>query len=385
MARLRKLLTLATIACLMAVDVVSAQTLGRYNTALLSEIATKAKLSARLDTLGEGVYIDLCKVNGKSVTAIVRTGRVEHVGYSVFSAEQRTLSPSPIYNFLERYALQMDFADESTYSVEKQMEMDQVTFKVGSLASLTSLLNDSTLSVSITNHEERAYAVEWTRGNKVVCSVFFPASFELMHGSKMIENENMLQAKVKAQPTTVPDSAETVVTLADVVRPDSVRGDFYVLCKGHNRIAAMTADVYYAPPAVDTDTLTLLFSTDFPIESMANLFCANSITNNYVADVKLRKYNFQKELFSVPFAQLMNFFASENCVPFFGVVSYDAATGLVDAVVQMRNRELAYEHLLRVQMDTNTIPARSGHIAITLTSYIPTHNIKNLYADDEAH
>lgn len=383
MNRLRPVYTLTVSMLLMAASNVSAQNLSRYGTSLLEKLAEETRLTEKLDTLGEGMHIAFCQFRNKPLTVIVRRGSVEHIGYTAFSEEQRTLAPSPIYNFLERYAFQMDVISDSTFSIGKQMEMDNVTFRKGSLAMLSKLYNDTTVAVSITNYDERAYSVDWTRGDQTVCSVFFPASYELLHGSKMIENENRLLSHIKA--TTAERTGRDSISADNLQKADSTRGSFYILHRGHNRIAAMSGDLYYnlADDKEGNSTPSLLFTRDYPIESIANLFCSNDIENSYVADVKLRKYNFQNETFSVPLTQLMNFFESEECVPFFGVVSFVPHTGIVDAVLQMRNRAQAYEHLMRIKMDVKTISDRKGRIAITLTSYIPTHNIQNLYADDE--
>lgn len=370
----RKLIAICLL--LMAIPVgITARSANRYSTELLSELATKACLKLMTDTLSEGVHRNVCQLHGNGITAIVRNGQVEHIGYTVFSLEQRMALPSPIYNFLERYALQMDLPREETFSVSKRMEMDKVSFTAGSLKMLPTLSKDSLIAVSFSNHSERAYTVEWKKNGKVICKVFFPASYELLHGSLMIENEKTLHHDI-CNFVSLPRK-EVLLGKEWATKSDSMT---YVVKKGHNRIAAMANNIYYTPSQF-ADSLKILFTPRKPVESFANLFCSRQIANDITANVTLRKYNFQSEQFSVPLNQLVDFFYSEKCVPYFGLLKYQEKEGKMIAVVQMRNTEQAYEHLMKVTIDVSTIAKRSGVVSVILTGYIATQKIKNLYAD----
>ena len=63
------------------------------------------------------------------------------------------------------------------------------------------------------------------------------------------------------------------------------------------------------------------------------------------------------------------------------MVSYDETSGNIDAVVEMRNHQEAYEHLMRVKMNVKDLDRRKGKIKVTLTGYIMTHDIEDLYND----
>lgn len=354
-----------------------AQVRSRYSTLLLEELAQKTSLKEIIDTLPEGLHIDKYSYKGKKITVIVRNRRVEHIGYSIFSIEQRQLIPSPIYNFLERYTLQMDLPRSETFSVDKRMDMDKVSFIRGNLKLLPRLYMDSTLTVGISNHEERAYTVSWKRKNTIVCQVFFPSSYELMHGSLMIENENNLVQNIKH--FQVRSHSEKLLGIDEAVRLDTL---CYVVKKGHNRIPLMANNIYYTPCAERTDSLKLLFTPRKPVESFSNLFCARGINNQFVANVTLRKYNFLSEKFVVSLNQLVDYFYSENCKPYFGLLEYNDKKGEIVAVVQMRNTEQAYEHLMKVTINVSDIARRTGAVSVVLTGYIATQKIKKLYAED---
>lgn len=377
-------LLVGVIVFLLWTGLVEAQSLERYNTRRLSEIACGINWKEVLDTLSDGMYDNFCLFHGNPVTVIVCNGRIEHIGYAVFLPQQRTAFPSPVYNFLERYALEKDLPLGRKWDFSQQMKMDKVSFTKGSLDLLPELYADTTLCVSISQHDERAYTVEWRRKEETVCSVFFPSSYELMHGSGMIENENRLQAEIRSFAGNVSEKQEPVSQNLEKVEASS--GGYYVCRGGVNGIPAMAYNRYYQcmrDSVSGEEVFTPLFTGNYPIESVANLFSFPDIGQEYVAEVTLRKYNFKKEHFTVRLSQLVGFFLSEDCIPYFGVISYEQESGRLVAVVEMRNREQAYEHLMKVTMDVSGIEEREGRLQIVLTSYISTHNVKSLYIEDE--
>ena len=129
------------------------------------------------------------------------------------------------------------------------------------------------------------------------------------------------------------------------------------------------------------DSLSLLCSPEYPVESVANLFSSLELENDYEVEVKLLKYNFQNEQFRVPLKNLISFFLNEKCRPYFGLIHLDPQTKDLEAVLEMRNHEEAYEHVMKIRMDTSTLSERKGIIQVILTGYVLTHHIKDLYYD----
>lgn len=368
----------------LCISLVEAQSLERYKTRRLSEIAHGINRKEALDTLSDGMYDKFCLFHGNPVTVIVRNSRIEHIGYAVFLPQQRTSFPSPVYNFLERYALEKDLPLGRKWDFFQQMRMDKVSFTRGSLDLLPELYADTTLSVSIYQHDERAYTVEWRRKDEIVCSVFFPSNFELMHSSSMIENENRLQAEIRS--FVAPGFRIQEPVLKDLEKVEDSFGGYYVCRGGFNGIPAMAYNRYYQcmhDSVSDSEVFIPLFTEDFPIESVSNLFSFPDFGQEYIAEVTLRKYNFKKEYFTVSLSRLVGFFLNENCIPYFGVISYERSSGFLVALVEMRNREQSYEHLMKITIDVSTIKERKGKMQIILTSYISTHNVNKLYAEDE--
>lgn len=357
---------------------VPAQPLGQYATQLLQRMATQTGIATQLDTLHtDGVYPDFTTFEGVPVTVILRGNRVEHIGFSVFPLIQRETFPSPVYNFIERYALDMRLPQERPISVDRRLELDQVTFAEGSLSLLPTLYGDTTISFSVVHHDERRYELTWNQGEKLVCHVMFPSNYELLHGSRLIENENRMRGEIEHFADTMPQREVYPVEKAQKV--DST--DYYVLDLGYNRVPQIANKRYLRlrhDSVAGRDSLVLLYNQHFPVETVANLFATLNAPGDYSAEVKLTKYNFQKEQFTVPLRQLIGFCLSEGCKPYFGLLDYDEGSGWLDAVVMMRNHEQAYEHLLRIRMDTTTLSQMRGNISVKLMGYIMTHNVKQM-------
>lgn len=369
------LLILAVLGLCIATSV-CAQPLGKYRTRKLADMAGKMGIVQKLDTTGTGIHYLADSFNGYGITIEKRAGRVEHIGLSIFPEVFRREQPSPVYNFIERYALDIFLRRIGTEQISQQLKLDRVTFEKGNLATLPTLFADTTLTIGIANHAERAYTVEWRRGETVVCRMFFPSNYELLHGSKMLENEERLKFDILSHDKNI-DNKE----IPDAKRLVETNG-LFALDKGYNSIESMRNRRYFRKMAAGgKDTLALVCSSRYPLESAANLFTGNDINNDFDVEIRQLKYHFKKDTYTVKLSQLIGFCLDEGCCPYFGVVSYDEVSGEMDAVVEMRNHQEAYEHLMRVRMNVKDLDGRKGKINVTLTGYIMTHDIEDLYND----
>lgn len=370
---------MATLAVLMGFNTaISAKTTGRYGTQKLAAMAVKLGIDGGVDTLHAGIYCGYADYKGLPLTVVKRGGKVENIGLSIFNKSMREQMPSPVYNFIERYVLDIMLEGKSGIQISEQLKTDRVTFEKGTIDILTELFADTLITVSIINHEEQAYTVEWLRDGEILCRMFFPSNYELLHGSMMIENEERLHYDILHSESQVLEIASPPF--------DEVKkyGNLYIRDFGYNSIESMRNCRYYSMTrnsAHKDSLLVLVCSERYPLESVANLFSTTDIDNDYVVDVKQLKYNFRSDSYTVKLSQLIGYCLGEGCKPYFGVISYDDESGAIDAVVEMRNHQEAYEHLLRVRMDANTLNSRRGTISITLTGYVLTHDIKDLYND----
>lgn len=345
-----------------------------YSMNRLQFIAEQLKIQNDLDTITEGIHLGLFSYRGHPLTICLRNNVIEHIGYAIFSNEQRVAIPSPIYNFLERF-----FLEEYLPLKERdRADREQVTFVVGNIKKIFNFVNDSTVTLTISQENSQAYSVLWSKGTKILCQLLFPSNFELISGKNRIENEDrLLNSICKAK---VISKKEPIVHLDDLEFPYDSISSCVIVNKGFNGTSAMKNNRYYTviyDSISKRDSLSLTYSKDYPIESFNNLMTSLEISNEFLVDVEILKYNFQNERFSIPLSQLLSFFHTENCVPYLGILNYDTNSNQVEALLEMRNTELAYEHMMRIEMDLNDLPLRCGLLSITMWPYIPTHIIKN--------
>ena len=341
-----------------------------YGSRLLETMAQKLQIKEQLDTLSDGVYPDLIFYKKPPVTVRVTGGKVTHLGYKVFSEAYRQQVPSPIYDFLERYALQ------DALSLIKSTEKDHVKFRVGKLSSLPQYGKDSTLNLRTNNIDERLYVVSWGRNGNTVGDVEFPSDYELMLGTSQDELLSNFQYAVENTTDSITFVQPDTTFL---VKEDPELGDYYVYKDGYSVIDEIANKQFY----VIADTcqgsfFKPLYSRDYPIESVCNLIALPGIANDYVADVKYRKSYNDSNSFVVPFRQLMAFFRQDGCKPYMGVRCYNPDNQLLVMYVRMRNHEYAYEHWMRMTFDIGTLTERKGVIKVKINGlYQPTHNVKN--------
>ena len=139
-----------------------------YQTDLLADMATSLKLADQLSTLKDGRYNTELFYKKRPLSVTVDGGRVSHIGYLLFSEEQRQLLQVPaVYNFLERYVLSIDLPLKREKSVEKQLAEDNINFTVGEMSDLRKQVGDTTLNLTIDNLSDRRYKVSWYRGDKL--------------------------------------------------------------------------------------------------------------------------------------------------------------------------------------------------------------------------
>ena len=118
-------------------------------------------------------------------------GEISHIGYSLFSKEMREQNPSAIYDFLERYILELDLA-KSKNETKSKLTMDHVTYD-GRLPK--ELVNaDDFFKVNFeTNHK---YEVERKNGQDYFHIAFY-ADCQLMLGALEDELEKIMLKNIQ--------------------------------------------------------------------------------------------------------------------------------------------------------------------------------------------
>lgn len=128
------------------------------------------------------------------------------------------------------------------------------------------------------------------------------------------------------------------------------------------------------------DSLTLICDVSHPIESLRNLLSTSSIQNDYTITIKVNKYGFKQEVFSLPLSQLIDFCLQEGCTPYIGIEKVENET--ITAVLIMVQPNYGYNHIFKIEFNSETLKDKTGIIHGVVNVYTPTHNISNLYGED---
>lgn len=324
----------------------------------------------------DGLFYKALRYQGYPVSVIVRGGEVTHVGYSLFTPAQRLCLSELQCNFIERMALTADIPDFYGVPFSQYLKDEKVEFWEGDFGVLKSLASDTTLVVHDTMNEGKIHIVSFYSSNKQtrLLTLTYPANYHLISGLNMTEAENALYADInRICVENIP-----IVELADsMLQPF---GDSSVWSVSGNTLflPEVNANRYYKK----TDEMySLLYSEDFPKETMANLVTGLEVDNSFVLDVKLVKYGYQKEQIQIPLRRWVAFCLQTGCKPYFGAERME--NNQIQGELLMRNEELGYCHVMKMMFDPSILREKTGIIQARLNIYVPISNIKSLFQEND--
>ena len=317
-----------------------------YRTKELHRLATI--LSIKGTQLQEGS--NQITVNGTLLSVRVNRHEVEHIGIFLFSEDIRKADHSPVFDFLERYFLQLKYPPV-VKSASMMTRDDQFQFIHGSLSMVEKLLPTD---VFMYNYDRYRYTASWSRNGKPLLSVSFPVEYQLMSGENKIEAENLLMSDIQNTPVT-----------SQGYDKSSSSNDTYINNDFSTRL-------YFSKGQ-------LISSLSHPAETAANIMLSPFVEGSYRLQITQRKYGFQKTTFEVPLLQWLAFCKSHGCRLYFGVENI-TDDGTVTAVVIAVNTAENYNHVLTATLTPDIIGQQGGLIRAQLYPFIPTHSVMNLFS-----
>lgn len=321
----------------------SAQT--AFRTAELERLATALSLDAK--ALPDGYSHS--HIKGLKLTVHTSDSIIDHIGMYLFSDELRTSHPSPVFNFLERYFLQLKYPQQ-VKTTANLIRDDQFVFTNGSFADIDNILPTDDFSYSHDNHR---YLATWSRNGMTFLSVSFPVEYELMSGENKIEAEKNLQTDI--QKTEVGKLSMAKTTTESTYISNAFSNRLYI---------------------VDGK---LVANDKHPVETAANMMLSlQAASDNSIAITQL-SYGFQQSTFTVPLRQWITFCRNQGCELYFGVENV-SDQGDVNATVIAVNEAENYNHVMTVCIPARCISGLQSEIAARLYPYVPTHNVLNMFA-----
>lgn len=345
-----------------------------YASRQLEQMAKMVQMTDVVKKLPEGVSVGCFSYKGLPLSVVKKGNRVQHIGYSVFTDQQRKVVGEIRSNFVERFLLTTDLPFVREKSVEIEMQEEKIVFRSGGLATLKGFVKDNSCSVEASLVKEKFHDVKWKKAGKTVCEMGFPADHELMTGRNMLENDERLQMDIMSM-------SDTVINKLRNLDESSLQKhhEVYIQHGGNYMFKELTADRYFTKNV--GNSFSPLCTPMVPRESFANLLTDNDIENNYTLDVTLKQFNYNQSVFSVPLTKWIAYYKEQGFKPYFCIIGQDKS--MLDCLLILRNVEMGCNHVMRLNFDTETLAYRKGKIKARLNAFVPTSNLKDIYYENK--
>lgn len=313
--------------------------------------------------------------NGTPLRNILNSdGAPCHQGYRIFDSQVLSSSPdSLVLKFLERYLLLLDVL-ESDAVAARRMDDDHVVFVKGDRKSMMKLA-ESDIDISIEKKEwsqKKEISVFMGKpGNAPEVVVSFPPSYELLLGMTRRELEEEFPKSLGRASNLIPDS----IPMTDIEPIDSlVWGSSSFQWFEHHDLNNRT---YFNK---DRGKVSPVFNDSLPAYSAANLFMGIS-GEDRTLNVNQQLYGFKESGVVTSVAQWINYCRDNGLITYFAVEKEfpDHILGFVSAV----NPSLMYIHLLSIEIPLDLASNKKAMIKGKIRTFIPTHNLKTLYQENE--
>ncbi|MDO4171666.1 MAG: hypothetical protein Q4E63_01450 [Prevotellaceae bacterium] len=299
-----------------------------------------------------------------SATITQRTnafGEVEHIGLRIFSQQMRDAVPSPTYDFLERYLLEMN--------IKKVMDKDMfmlngaVTYTVGSAA--TALHIDSTYTYSEDKIDYKRYRSTWSKNGKEVLQMVYNMNWQLMSGCGIAELERNFERGLLRH------------TLQPIA-PLPVDGTYIINPLFSNRLFLDESSRNGSLSASQKARRSYVFTPKQMSRSVSNLMLAEDLPADVTLNITVNRYDYITDTISVPLRILLNYCRSvERCTPYFALKT--RKNGSIEGVLLLANNSRGYLHMFTMTVPDEVIDKGKGTVNGRLMLYIPLYNVKEEY------
>ena len=301
------------------------------------------------------------------LAAIVQTGLAQR--FTFFAPEVRTSCPSVVYDFLETYLYEIDSLQRKGKPTEGRLRDDKVLFLAGSASSARLLTADMPFHISRT--DGKYYEVAWSDTlGRVVLHLAFPMQYELLLGKPRTELEQAFKATLEAERPYMPHP----VPATELSRQED--GCLMTTPVSHYYVESLNTASYYRQTA-SGDTVPAFANAD-KWHAAANLFrgCIDDVSG-YTLYVEQNLYGFKKVQYTVSLQQWLAYCRDMKFNVYFGIEE-EREDGLA-ALLIAQSTDLGFNHMLSLIIPDNFVTNGKTVFKATLNTYIPTHNLKDLY------
>ncbi len=320
-----------------------------FVTQKLKEMATLLRLQ-RLDTLSAGTDNRTSYSFGQRKLHLRKNqwGEVSHIGFALFHPEMANGAERPVFDFLERFALEYALANAEMRS---RLLESGVAFWTGNIRTLQTLNGEEALSIGKSDFS--GYQMAWTRDGKEILSITFPMDAQLIMGCNIIELEKHFARSVvrkrNASPLLPGERAEAETFIIDAIRSQL----FWT--KGEDGKEELVWDAAQWR------------------KSLYNLMLSGCEMGDYRLQLVLDKYGYQSETLNIPVTQWAQFCRDEGCRLYLGIK--EVANGEVKATIFAANASCGYCHTMSISIPQSSLGGTAGVVKARIYCYIPLHNI----------
>ena len=283
----------------------------------------------------------------------------------LFSPEQRAAashSHAIVMDFLERYFTELPQVKHTTVSTK--MADDKVYFRNGNMANLYQIADTMPLSIPLSY---RYYEVEWKNQEKPFVTIVFPAQYDLLLGMQQEEAQRQLKEAIVSAPLR---KVSLEIPKAKAPLGDNV----YMVKTAYLELESFNDAIYYNKVR---ETYQPVFDKKHLEYSAANLFHGLIDDDGYRMYVEQSVYGLKTVNYTISLRQWLDYCSAWGLEVFFAVEE-QREDGLL-ALVIAQSKELGFNHMLSVVIPNKFITDKKAVLKARMTSYIPIHNIKNLF------
>ncbi|MDE5947296.1 MAG: hypothetical protein K2G86_00680 [Prevotella sp.] len=323
----------------------------RYHTQRLADMARAAGLSLPGEAAAGMCDDSTYTFRGRPLR--VRTnsfGDISHIGYRLFSPQlMEAYGASPVFNFIERYLLELDLSLDGRTPAAR-MDIDRIVTTAGDISMLHTMAADAAFSIETITR--RMYRLKWAAGARTL-SITIPADCQLLAGANAIELEEIFERDLQRiipmdgdefiggwDKAKVARSEGLLIVDGGTFMSEMIRGDVYLTEHGgHRRLVADASK---------------------PRQSVANIMLTGCYGRTIPLDLTIDRYGYKSSKVAVTVQQFVSYCLAEGCKLYFGVKTNDGEriTGTLFAL----NDNMACNHVLRIDCPT-AILKESGDTA----------------------
>lgn len=302
------------------------------------------------------------------------SGRAEKGRFTLFSPETRSLYPSVVYDFLERYLYELDSLQRINPVIQPRLVNDKVVFMKGSPETARKLTPSIPFTIRIT--ENQFYEAIWTDTlQNELLHLVFPISYELIQGKPKHLMEKNIRGQLLAMSNIFsPDSLDSDTKMVEIekncYRPVNV--------KCLDKLESLNTSTYYRK--IDKGIWQPVFDSTQVMYAAANLLQGRiSDCQGYKLHILQQQYDFKKEEYLISLSQWLNYCKAMNVTVYVGLEE-ERKDGLKLLLIA-HSHDLGFHHMMSIIIPWDFIEKRDTTMKVIFNAFIPIHNVKTMYME----